>query len=128
MIYSHTHVYIYIYIYIYIYSVDPTYRHVFLNRVDANQGGCTAASRLRLHPTTTVFSCLLRLERAFPVFSDWRETGVHNVVKAQWISVNIRFYPRVYRPGLGILRAFSYLRFRKFQSRVWTNLDLVGGP
>ena len=31
-------------------------------------------------------------------------------------------------PRRGNLRSLSYLGFRKVQSRVWTNLTLVGGP
>ena len=31
-------------------------------------------------------------------------------------------------PGAASFSPFSYLRLRTFQTRVWTNLELAGGP
>ena len=37
-------------------------------------------------------------------------------------------WPRPEASEQHVLRPFSYVIFRKFQSRVWTNLKLAGGP
>ena len=110
-IYIHTYMYIYIYIHIYIYI------YIYIYSSSYTKTGCTASVCAQEFENNQVWGspppARPRAHKSRRV-NNFESSDCHRL-----LSMASLFF---------LLRPFSYLRFRKSKSRVWTNLEFVGGP